>query len=82
MILSKLGVKQENLEGEVQKADQIVTNESGIPKSRQKFYQREQKFKKLFDAKLEQWRKEAGPIKDNVDQHKQKSNVNKDVQLY
>ena len=37
------------------------------------------KFKKLFDAELEEWRKEAGPIKENLEQHKQKSNVNKDV---
>ena len=55
------------MKGEVQRADQIVTNESGIPKSREKFYQREQKFKKLFDAKLEQWRKEAGPIPEDVE---------------
>ena len=55
------------MKGEVQRADQIVTNESGIPKPREKFYQREQKFKKLFDAKLEQWRKEAGPIPEDVE---------------
>ena len=67
----------------MQKADQIVTNESGIPKSREKFYQREQKFKKLFDAKLEQWRKEAGPIpEEDVDGHKVKSSANRAVQLY
>ena len=70
---------KEALKGEVQRADQIVTNESGIPKSREKFYLREQKFKKRFDAKLEQWRKEAGPTPENVGSHKEKSNVNKDV---
>ena len=31
---------------------------------------------------MEQWRKEAGPTPENVDSHKEKSNVNKDVQLY
>ena len=77
--VSAWAVTDQEILNDAKSTDQIVTNESGIPKSREKFYQREQKFKKRFDAKLEQWRKEAGPTPENVGSHKEKSNVNKDV---
>ena len=52
--------------GEIHTTDHIVTNDSGIPKSREKYHLAEMKFKKFCDVKLEQWRKEAGPIDENV----------------
>lgn len=50
MILKKLGIEADELEGEVQHASQIISNDNKIPKSRAKFYQREQRFKKIFEA--------------------------------
>jgi len=51
-------VKPRDLKGEVPHASQVMSNDNKIPKSREKFHQREQRLKKLFDAQLAQWQRE------------------------
>ena len=36
----------------------MMSNDRKIPKSRAKFFEREKKFKKIFDAQMAKWDKE------------------------
>ena len=49
---------QNQLKGEVEHASNLMSNDKKIPKSRAKFFQREIKFKKLFDAQMAKWDEE------------------------
>ena len=46
------------MKGEVEHASNMMSNDRKIPKSRAKFFEREKKFKKIFDAQMAKWDKE------------------------
>ena len=75
--MRRLGVLPRDIKGEVPQASQIMSGNDKIPKSRAKFYQREQRLKKLFEAQLDQWQREmqGGTIQSSPDLHNQSTHT-------
>ena len=51
-ILKRIGILPSELQGDIPDASQLIQNGNGIPKSRAKFFKREQQMKKKFDEQI------------------------------